>query len=131
MAGPSPRRSGFGRAGGTSPAMTKRTSGDRRLLLLLRARHDKTLVALGGDLVANLPVRPDAADIGHEDARLAGNVGAHVPGIGLRIERGPGDLVDMGDPLVLGALLSLHGIELAIAHVADDVRDPVDVLLDR
>src|SRR2546426_11629246 len=46
--------------------------------------------------------KTDPADIGHEDPRLAGDVGAHVPGIGLRIERGVGDLVDMGDPFVFG-----------------------------
>src|SRR6188472_4374338 len=68
------------------------------LLRRLRRRHDKTFIALRRDVVADLAIDADAADIGHEDLRFAGNVGAHVPGIGLRIERGMGDLVDMRHP---------------------------------
>src|SRR6476619_6510967 len=56
----------------------------RRHLPLLRPRHHKSFISLGRDLVADPTVDADAADIGHEDARLAGDVGAHVPGIGLR-----------------------------------------------
>src|SRR5687767_6496478 len=44
-------------------------------------RKREALVAVGGDLVARLAVFADAADVGHEDARLAGDVGAHVPGV--------------------------------------------------
>src|SRR6202043_684090 len=43
----------------------------------LRRRHREPLIALGRNLVADLPVGSDAADIGHEDPRLAGNVGTH------------------------------------------------------
>src|SRR5882757_3386459 len=103
----------------------------RQLPLPLRARHRKAFIALGCDLVADLPVRADAADIGHEDARLARHVGAHVPGIGLRIERGVGDLVDVGDPLFLGPLLRLDRLEAVLAYVGDAIADPVDMLLDR
>src|SRR5882724_5504185 len=101
----------------------------RDLTRRLGARHRKSLVALCGHVIADLPVGPDAADIGHEDARLAGDVGAHVPGIGLRIERRGGDLVDMGDPSVLGLPRSFHGLESMMAHVSHAIGDPVDMLL--
>jgi selenocysteine lyase/cysteine desulfurase len=100
-------------------------------LRLLRPRHRKPLIALRRNLVADLTVWPDAADIRHENPRLAGDVGAHVPGIGLRVERGVGDLVDVGDPAVLGFLLRLHGVEAALAQIRETVGDPVDMLLDR
>src|ERR1700712_2157015 len=96
---------------GTRPGITNLTvvfwddaalRGCRRALLLRRARHPETLIALGGDVVADLAIDADAADIRHEDARLARDVGAHVPGIGLRIERAMRDFVDMGHPFVLG-----------------------------
>src|SRR5258705_3197523 len=61
-------------------------SGCRHLLQLLRGHHRKTLVALRRHVVADLAVDSNAADIWHEDLRLARDVGAHVPGIGLRIE---------------------------------------------
>ena len=50
-------------------------------------RHGEPLIAVGGDCVAARPVGADAADIGHEDPRLAGDVRAHVPGAGPREER--------------------------------------------
>ena len=46
-------------------------SGRRHLPRLLRARHHKPLIPLGRDVVADLPVRADATDIGHENPRLA------------------------------------------------------------
>src|SRR3977135_267910 len=62
----------------------------------------ETLVALGGDGVAMPLVAVVTADIGHEHPRLAGNVGAHVPGVRQRIERAVGHLVDVVDPFGLG-----------------------------
>src|SRR5712672_3686935 len=94
---------------------------------LLFGRHRKALIALRRDAVAYLAIGPDAADIGHENPWLAGNVGAHVPGIGLRIERGVRDLVDVRDPIVLGVLLCFHDLKAAVAHPGDAVGDPVDV----
>ena len=41
----------------------------------------KAPVAVGGDLVADFAVGADAADVGHEHPRLAGHVGAQVPGV--------------------------------------------------
>ena len=63
------------------------------------------------DLVANLPVPVQPGDIRHEHARLARDVCAVVPGVGLRIERRVGDLVDVIDPAVLGAFI---GFDLLI-----------------
>src|SRR4029078_6366747 len=97
----------------------------------LLSLYRKALMTLRGDVVADMPVGPDSADIGHEYPGFAGHVGAHVPGVGLRIERGVGDLVDRGHPIVLGVLLRFHGVEIAVAHIGDAVADPVDMLLDR
>src|SRR3954453_17377658 len=61
----------------------------------------EALVALGGHLVARLAVFTDAARARHEDAGLAGHIGAHVPGVGLGIEGVAGDHVHVVDPGVL------------------------------
>src|SRR5215813_4860598 len=45
-------------------------------------RESEPLVAFRGDGVADLAVGAYTADVGHEDARLARDVGAHVPGVG-------------------------------------------------
>src|ERR1043166_3802869 len=45
----------------------------------LGAAHDETLVALGGDIVADRAVASHAAGVRHEHAWLAGNVGAEIP----------------------------------------------------
>ena len=42
--------------------------------------QSEALVAVGGDCVAFLDVRREAADVWHEDTRLTGNVGADIPG---------------------------------------------------
>src|SRR5215469_13138567 len=83
------------------------------------------------DLVAFLPVGSDAADIGHEDAGLAGDVRAHVPGVGARIERGVADLVDMLDPGFLRLRGCFYSLAAVFPQIGDAVDDPVDVLLDR
>jgi hypothetical protein len=44
------------------------------------SRQFKRLVSIRGNLIAFLPVGADATDIRHENSRLAGDVGAHVPG---------------------------------------------------
>src|SRR5262245_4101963 len=63
--------------------------------------EDEALVALGGDCVAHFPIDADAADVGHEHARLAGDVRPHVPGVGLRVESGVAHVVDVLHPLAL------------------------------
>jgi hypothetical protein len=42
-----------------------------------------------------LPVGAHSADIGHEDPRLAGDVRAHVEGVGRGIKGGIGSLFDV------------------------------------
>src|SRR5690606_17218274 len=63
--------------------------------------QDEALVAVGGHLVADLPVAVETADVEHEDPRLAGHVGAQVPGVGHGVEGLVGDLVDVLHPGVL------------------------------
>src|SRR6476659_8532273 len=58
-----------------------------------RSTHRETLVVLGRDLVALLPIGPDAADIGQQAPRLTLHVGTHVPRHRLRHERLRGGLV--------------------------------------
>src|SRR5579859_2951677 len=68
-------------------------------------------IPVGGDLIADVAVSTDAADIWHEHLRLAGDVDAHVPGIRQRIERLVRHLVAMRHPVVLRRLGSLDGTE--------------------
>src|SRR2546430_1521057 len=42
------------------------------------ASHDKALVALGGDVVADGAVASHAPGVRHEHARLAGDIGAEI-----------------------------------------------------
>jgi len=42
-------------------------------------RHRDAFVAVGSDRIAALLVDVEAADVGHEDARLAGDVRPHIP----------------------------------------------------
>src|SRR5947209_180158 len=102
----------------------------RHLLRPLRRFHRKALIALGRDFVADLAIDADPADIGHEDLRLAGDVGAHVPGVGLRIERGVRDLVHVRHPFVLGFFLRLYANNTTVAHITNAVADPVNMLFD-
>src|SRR6185295_16990668 len=89
----------------------------------------KTFVAARGDLRAFEPVA--FADIGHEDARLARDVGAKIPGIGFRKERARGHLGDVRHPGALSHRLRLQDSRAALAHVIDAVRQPVDMLFAR
>src|SRR5450631_96132 len=102
-------------------------------LVQLWLRQFKSLVALGRDLVALLPVTADAfrSQIRQKGARLAGDVGAHVPGIGARHQRRADDFIDMGDPLILRRGRRLDGGLSGLAHGFDAVGDPLDMLLDR
>src|SRR4051812_46185128 len=61
-------------------------------------REGEAPVAVGHHLLADLRVTGEAPHIGQEDARLAGDVRAHVPGIGERKERALGDLAHVLDP---------------------------------
>jgi len=100
---------------------------------LTLARECEALVALLGDLRALPAVPADAfrAEVGQEAARLAGDVGSHVPGIGARHQGRVHDLGDMGTPRVLRLRGRLDRCKLASSHVGDAFGDPLDVLLDR
>ena len=91
----------------------------------------EALVARGGDGVAVLAVEVEAADVGEEDPRLAGDVGTHVPAVGPRVERHVADLGDVVDPAVLGRHGCLDRDLALIPHRDHAVGDPLDVLLDR
>src|ERR1700754_3128713 len=113
------------------PRLLRYRSGRCRSWRSFRRRDRKPPIALGRDVVADLTIDADAADIGHENARLARNVRAHVPGIGLRIERLVRDLVDVLDPAVLRFPTRFDDIQIVPAHMGDAVGNPVDMLLDR
>ena len=88
----------------------------------------------------------DAANVGHEDARLAGDVRAHVPGVGLGVERGVGlttfgtaKILDFGiaklaqDPALPSGLATLTGVILGTAgYLAPEqvTGGPVDARTD-
>src|SRR5215472_13466782 len=63
--------------------------------------HCKTRVAPDGELLAFLVIGPDAAGERQHPPLLAGDVRAHVPGVGLRDERRVGDVIVVLDPFVL------------------------------
>src|SRR5262245_30287855 len=110
-------------------AVTSRIRGGERS----RARsdaQDEPLVAIRRDLIASLPIGPDAADVRHEHAWLAGDIRPHVPGIRQRIQRSVADVVDVGYPRVLGVPGSLDAAERPRAEMREALGDPVDVLLD-
>src|SRR5262249_58491064 len=73
-----------------------------RSAVTLACEHE-ALVALLGGLSALLAIATDAfgAEIGQEAARLALDIGAHVPGVGGRHQCRVHDLCDMGAPRVL------------------------------
>src|SRR5437660_1732220 len=100
---------------------------------LTTVREREALVALFGDLGALPAISADAfrAEIGQETARLAGDVSAHVPGVGARQERPVHDFRDVRAPCVLRFRRRLNRRKLVSAHVGDAFGDPLDVLLDR
>src|SRR5690242_20018223 len=55
--------------------------------LFAPADEREAFVTVGSDGIACLFVRHDAADIRHEDARLAGNISTDIPRVRPRIER--------------------------------------------
>ena len=83
-------------------------------------------------LVARRPVGVDAADVGKEDARLARHVGAHVPGVGGRIQRDGGAVVRRAGSSRPRRSASARSCRSPCSRrCARQSADPVDVLLDR
>src|SRR5262245_34095481 len=68
-----------------------------------RPRSDEceALVAVPDHGLAAFDIGREAADVGHEHARLAGDVGADVPRAAGGAERDARDLADMADPRLL------------------------------
>src|SRR3954447_4690726 len=96
---------------------------------LCRTGQSEAFISSGRDCIAFLPIGADAADVGHEHARLAGDVGTHVPGCREWVQRRVSDLIDVLDPVLLCSARRLDAIELAVGEVAEAIGDPVDVLL--
>src|SRR6478752_6055936 len=90
------------------------------------AQHE-TLVPARRDLVAFLDVSRKPADVGHEHARLAGDVDAQVPRTAGVAQRTARRLADVRHPLLLRRQARLDAPEVARAQVGDAVGDPVDV----
>src|SRR5262245_46133226 len=100
---------------------------------LTRLYQDEALVAPGGNLVASLAVLRGTAGIGHEAALLAAGdvaVDARHPGVYLQEQKARGAFVHMLGPGVLGGRARLDASVALLPHVAQQVGDPVDVLLD-
>src|SRR3954453_12861731 len=88
----------------------------------------EALVVPGRDGVAVFPVGPDPADVGHEDARLAGDVGSGVPGPGQGIEGGIGYLVNVRHPSIFRRWSRLDRLKVVGLQVREAFGNPIDVL---
>src|SRR5258707_1676646 len=80
-----------------------------RRIAVRRTFKDKAFEAAAHDLVAFLHIDGEAADIGHEDTRPAGNVGPDIPGAAGRAQRDGRYVVDVLDPGVLISRRRLDG----------------------
>src|SRR5438477_4623751 len=99
-----------------------------------RPLHQReTLVPVHCDFVTPLPVsgNPFRIQIGQEGAGLAGDVRAHVPGIGARHQRHAGDLIHMSHPPLLRLGGRLDDCVASLAHMVDAIGYPFHMLLDR
>ena len=94
-------------------------------------RQIEAEVVLDHHLVASGPVGVDAPDIGQEHARLARNVGPHIPRVGRRVQGDGGAVVDVLVPARFRHLGGFDRLEALNSQVVEAVDDPVDVLLDR
>src|SRR5262245_6557439 len=64
--------------------------------------QDEALVSPSRHLVAFCDVARKAADVGHEDARFAGDVDAQIPGAASVAQRAAGKLGHVRTPRILG-----------------------------
>src|SRR6185437_11713363 len=101
------------------------------IALLLLAGHGKALVPVGGYRGTAVAVGAHAPDVRQEHPRLAGDVGAHVPGRRLRVQGGAGDLLDVIGPGGRRRAVRLDRHRPLLAQPGQAVTDPLDVLLDR
>src|ERR1700726_4375360 len=93
--------------------------------------HSEPLVPARGHRGAPVAVAADAPDVRQEDPWLAGDVGAHVPGRGLRVQGLAGDLLHVVGPVGRRLLGRLDNLGPAPARPGQAVADPLYVLLDR
>src|SRR4051794_13902755 len=91
----------------------------------------EALVAAGGHVGAHVRVLVDPAEVRKADTRLAGNVGAHVPAVGARDQRLTRDVLDVLCPRDRRLFRWLDRLDPVLAHVAQAIVDPFDLLLDR
>src|ERR1700722_3805424 len=99
---------------------------------LQRGRADREpRVAVRRDLLTPPPVLAEAADVGQEQPGLARDVRAHVPAVGGRGQRRRGDLLDVRGPLAGRLRRRLDRLVTVLTEVAQQVGDPLDVLLNR
>src|SRR3984957_5134036 len=95
------------------------------------AGHRESLVTAVGHGGAAVAVVADAPEVRQEDPGLARDVGAHVPGRGLRVQGLAGDLLHVVGPVGRRLLGHLDDLGPAPARPGQAVADPLHVLLDR
>src|SRR2546430_10476110 len=81
--------------------------------------EQEAIVALRRDVVAPLPIAPDATwvEVGQEGARLVSDVGSHVPRVGFRHQRRVDDRSDMRRPLLFRLRRRFDRLQLVPADV--------------
>ena len=92
----------------------------------LEAEH-----AAAGNLVADAAVGTDATGIGHHAPRLAGNIGARVPGVRQPVQRQRCAIGHVLRPAVLRRFGGFDRREAGVAHRNQPFDDPIRVLFDR
>src|SRR5262245_28415355 len=103
----------------------------RRRVSRARTFQHEAVIGIVHYFIALLHIDWKAADVGHEHAGSSGNVGSDIPGAASRTQRNRRDLVDVGHPGVLVGLKGLDAAGADIAHVAEAIGQPVDMLFDR
>ena len=96
----------------------------------VQSRECESLIPVRYDLLAFAAIVGEAALVGHEDPRFAGDVGAKVPAVGGSLQTNPSDLLVMVPPLLFRLWLGLDRCVVVSAHIGKAVGDPVDMLLD-
>ena len=76
------------------PPLSKRRLCSNSKPIIIRSRCN---------FIARVAIVTNTTDVGQEDLRFAGNIGAHIPGRGARVERRIGDFVAVLDPAILGS----------------------------
>ena len=72
----------------------------------------------------------ETAQVGHEHPLFAGDISAHIPTVGCRLEADLSGVLDMVPPVLFGRLGSFDAGVITRRHIADAVGDPFDMLFD-